>query len=84
MDVQDIKSAIEKAGNEYAKKHMQQPTAIVLRKDVDAALHQSNATAFLFDFVDVTMSRERFMGMDVTLIDEGAEFAIPEPREDTE
>lgn len=84
MDVQAIKSAIEKAGNEYAKKHMQQPTAIILRKDVDEALHQSNATAFLYDFVDVTMSRERFMGMDVTLVDAGDEFRITEPREETE
>lgn len=85
MEVTKVKEAIEKAGNEYAAKHMRQPTAITLRKDVDAALHGS-VLAFLYDFIDMTMSRERFMGMDVTISEEleGPEFSIAESVEVTE
>lgn len=79
MTTDEVKDAIEKAGNEYAAKHMRQPTFITLRRDVDAALHGS-AFAFLYDFIDMTMSRERFMGMDVTISEEleGPEFSIAE------
>lgn len=85
MTTDEIKEAIEKAGNEYAAKHMRQPTAITLRKDVDAALHGS-VLAFLYDFIDMTMSRERFMGMDVTISEDlnGPEFSIAESVEVTE
>ena len=80
MDLEALKKSIEVAGNEYAKRHMRQPTAIKLRKDVDTALHGSTH-AFLFDFVDMTMSRERFMGMDVTIAEDGPEFSIEDLKE---
>ena len=85
MEITKVKDAIDKAGNEYAAKHMRQPTAITLRRDVDATLHGS-ALAFLYDFIDMTMSRERFMGMDVTISEDlnGPEFSIAESVEVTE
>ena len=70
--------AIEDTCTDYAKRHGRQPTAISLRKDVNDLLHHSSH-AFHFDFVDMSMSRERFMGMDVTVTTDGAPFVIEEP-----
>ena len=79
LDLTATKAAIELAGNAYAKRNMRQPTAITLRRDVVDALHHS-PHGFLFDFVDMTLTRERFMGMDVTVVEDGPEFSIVEPK----
>ena len=77
IDLGKTHDAIEKASNDYAAKHQRLPRAITLRADVDEALHRS-VLAFLYDFVDMEMTRERFMGMDVTVSTElaGPEFVI--------
>ena len=79
--IDQIGKDIEDALNNYAKKHGQPPNVIRLRKDIDEALHQSRL-AFQFDFVDLLCSRERFMGMDVELINDGPEFIIESAEND--
>lgn len=81
MKIEEVGSAIEKALNEYSKKHGQPPNSIRLRRDVDEALHKSRL-AFHFDFVDLLCSRERFMGMDVSVVDGGDEFALDQAQEE--
>jgi len=70
MNANEIAEAVDKAVNEYTKKHGQAPVQITLRKDVNDILHTSRH-AFLFDFVDLTLTRERFMGMDVNVVESG-------------
>ncbi len=81
MDPNKVGAEIEQALNAYAKKHGQPPNSIRLRRDVDEALHKSRL-AFNYDFVDLLCSRERFMGMDVVLVDGGEEFAIDQTTEE--
>lgn len=81
MDATKVGAAIEQALNAYSKKHGQPPNTIRLRRDVDEALHKSRL-AFHYDFVDLLCSRERFMGMDVVLVDGGEDFVIDQALEE--
>lgn len=73
MDIEPI----EKALREYQAKNGQGPQTIRLNKRFYEELGAS-PHAFLFDFVDASLSRERFMGMNVEIVDQGADFEIPE------
>jgi hypothetical protein len=77
MDVKKIGEEITEARNKYLQKHFQGPPSIRIRKDVDEALHMSGL-AFNFDFSDLLGTSERFMGMDVVVVEDGPEFEIPE------
>lgn len=77
MDIEKIGDQINQAREAYLKKHFQGPPTIRLRKDVAKALHQS-VLAFNFDFSDVLGTSERFLGMDVVVVEEGPEFEIPQ------
>lgn len=82
MNANEIAESIDKAVNEYTKKHGQAPVMIKLRRDVNDLLHTSRH-AFLFDFVDLILTRERFMGMDVNIVEGGERpFEIEEGRDE--
>lgn len=77
MDIKKIGQEISEARDKYLKTHFQGPPVIRIRKDVDAALHASDL-AFNFDFSDVLCVSERYMGMDVVVVEDGPEYAIPD------
>jgi hypothetical protein len=81
MDIKKIGENITEARDAYLKKHFQGPPLIRIRKDVDEALHRSG-WAFNYDFSDLMCTTERFMGMDVVVIEDGPEFEIPAVKSD--